>query len=257
MRLTILAFFSLCLLACIDEYSDSIILHDNGGATFFASIYPCEPDQALIENIKNNYDSIAGLKFDSAWFTQKDSFYALNVKLYFENLLSWQGDKKFEKDFIGNISLKKIDSLKDGYSFERIINPNTENENGDIVPEESISPFALEQISGNDSTHWEYTLALPQGAMLISSDPIDPAYINTGVLHWKFPAGEAMSKRISLKADFILPEAPQKIDRTSLFGAILGCIAMLLAIALLIRKLVKITLTLKSLKDAEKNLKGE
>ena len=252
-----LLIFSLCLLACIDEYSDSTILHDNGGATFFASIYPCEPDPNFIENIKANYDSIAGLKFDSAWFSQKDSLYSLNFKLSFENLLSWQGNKKFEKDFIGNISLKKIDTIKNGYSFERIINPNTENEHGDVVPEESISPFVLEQISGNDSAYWEYTLALPQGATLISSDPIDPAYINSGVLRWKIPAGEAISKRITLKADYILSEASQKPDRTSLIGAILGCIVMLLAIALLIRKLVRITLALKKLKDAERNLKGE
>jgi len=252
-----LALFSLSFLACIEEYSDSIILHDNGGATFLANIYPWEPDTNSIGLIKANYDSTAGLKFDSAWFSQKDSLYSLHFMLTFENLLEWQGNKKFEKDFLGNISLKKIDSVKNGYSFERIINSNTENEIGEIVPEESIPPFVLEQMFGNDSAYWEYTLVLPQGAMLISSDPIDPAYIDSGVLRWKILAGEAFSKRISLRADFVLPETPHGIDRTSLIGAIVGCIVMLLAIALLIRKLVRISLTLKKLENAEKDLKGE
>ncbi|MCL2283783.1 MAG: hypothetical protein FWC26_10765 [Fibromonadales bacterium] len=263
MKLIFPALFSLCFLACIDEYSDSITLHSDGSAAFFASIYPCEPDGSLIENIKANYDSIAGLKFDSAWFSQKDSLYALAFKLSFENLFSWQGDKKFEKDFIGNISLKKIDTLKNGYSFERVINPNTVSENGDVVPEEGISPFVLEQISGNDSAYWEYILTLPQGTMLISSDPIDTAYISqgakSGVLRWRFPASEAISKRISLKADFILPEVPQKtvIHWPSLIGVVLSCVVMLLAIALLIRKLLRVSLALKKLKNEEKNLKGE
>ena len=257
MRLSILAIFSLCFLACIDEYSDSIILHDNGGATFLASIYPWEPDTATIRHIKANYDSAKGLKFDSAWFEQKDSMHALNFKLHFENLLTWKGSKKFEKDFIGNISLKKIDTLKNGYSFERIINSNTENEHGEIVPEEGIHPFLLEQLNINDSTYWEYTLVLPQGSMLISSDPIDPTYIDSGILRWRFPASEAFSKRISFKADFVLPEASPKSDRTSLIGAVLGCIVMLLAIALLIRKLVRVSVALKNLKDEERNLKGE
>ncbi|MCL2259925.1 MAG: hypothetical protein FWC15_01060 [Fibromonadales bacterium] len=253
----LLVLLSLCFLSCIDEYSDSIILHDNGGATFFASIYPWVPDTATIGLIKNNYDSADGLNFDSAWFSQKDSLFALNFKLSFENLLTWKDGKKFEKDFLGNISLKKIDTLKNGYSFERVINSNTENEDGDIMPEESISPFALEQMYGNDSTYWEYTLALPQGAVLISSDPIDPDYINSGILRWKLPSSEAFSKRISFKADFTLPEASHKSDKISLIGAILGCIVMLLAIGLLIRKLVRVSVALKKLKDAERNLKGE
>jgi len=257
MRLSILALFSLCFLACIDEYSDSIILHDNGGATFLASIYPWEPDTNTIDLIKANYDSTEGLKLDSAWFEQKDSVYALHFKLSFENLLEWKGDKKFEKDFLGNISMKKIDTLKNGYSFERVINSNTENEDGDVVPEESIPPFVLEQIFGNDSSYWEYTLVLPQGSMLISSDPIDPDYINSGILRWKIPANEAISKRISFRADFVVTEAQHKSDKLSLIGAIIGCIVMLLAIAMLMRKLVRVSVALKKLKDAEKNLKGE
>lgn len=222
-----------------------------------ASIYPWEPDTSTINLIKANYDSTEGLKFDSAWFAQKDSMHTLNFKLSFKNLLDWKGDKKFEKDFLGKISLRKIDTVKNGYSFERVINAQTENEDGDVMPEESISPFALEQITGNDSAYWEYALALPQGATLLSSDPIDPDYINSGILRWRFPASEAISKRISFKADFILPDVSQKSDRTSLIGAILGCIVMLLAIGLLIRKLVRVSVALKNLKDTERNLKGE
>ncbi|MCL2101206.1 MAG: hypothetical protein FWH22_05780, partial [Fibromonadales bacterium] len=188
MKSLFLALFALCLAACIDEYSDTIVLQNDGSATFLASIYPCEPDSTFIENIKSNYESIEGLKLDSAWLLQKDSLYSLNFRLTFENLLSWQGDKKFEKDFIGNISLKKIDSLENGYSFERIINYNAEGEDGAIVPEESISPFALEQISGSDSAYWEYVLVLPQGAKLISNE-------NQDALRWKFPAEEAIATR--------------------------------------------------------------
>jgi len=184
----------------------------------------------------------------------------LNFKLSFENLFSWQGNKKFEKDLIGYISLKKIDSIKNGYSFERIINPTVENEDGAIVPEENISPFAIEQIAKNDSVFWEYSLVLPQGAILINSEPIDTAYISQsqapGFLRWKFPAGEAISKRILLRADFSLPEQ-KSISSQSLIGIALGCIVMLLAIAILFRKLKNLGTTLKELKNTEKNLKGE
>jgi len=259
MRFFLLALFSLCFFACIDEYTDSIEIHKDGSALFSASIYPCEPDSNFIENVKANYDSIPGLKFDSAWFSQRDSLYSLNFKLSFENLFSWQGNKKFEKDFIGYISLKKIDTLKNAYSYERIINPTTESEDGSVVPEESLSPFAIEQIVKNDSAFWEYTLTLPQGGTLISSEPIEATFINQdtpGVIHWKFQASDAISKRILLKADFSLP-AQHTISRESLIGIAVGCIVMLLAIILLFRKLKKLSITLKELKNTEKNLTGE
>jgi hypothetical protein len=260
MRFILLTLFSLCFFACIDEYADSIELREDGSATFFASIYPCEPDSNFIENIKANYDSITGLKFDSAWFSQRDSLYSLNFKLSFENLLSWQGNKKFDKDLVGYISLKKIDSLKNSYSFERIINPTAESEDGSLVPEESTSPFAIEQIIKNDSAFWEYTLVLPQGATLINSEPIDATYINQNkspsTLSWKLYASEAISKRILLKADFSLP-VQMSINQQSAIGIAVGCIVMLLAIVLLIRKLKKLSTTLKELKNTEKNLTGE
>ncbi|MDR3000899.1 MAG: hypothetical protein LBU89_06505 [Fibromonadaceae bacterium] len=244
MKSFFLALFALCFVACIDEYSDTIVLQNDGSATFLASVYPCEPDSSYIENIKSNYKSIEGLKLDSVWLLQKDSLYSLNFRLTFENLLSWQGDKKFEKDFIGNISLKKIDK-ENGYSFERVVNYNAENEDGSVVPEEGISPFALEQISGSDSAYWEYVLVLPQGAKLINSE--------TDVLRWRFPAEEALTKRIVLKADFTLPPA-QKVDGFSLLGIILCCIIMLLAIALLMFKLKKLSKALKTLKEAEQKI---
>jgi len=260
MRFVFLTLFSLCFFACIDEYADSIELRKDGSAQFSASIYPCEPDSNFIGNIKANYDSIPGLKFDSAWFSQRDSLYSLNFKLSFENLISWQGNKKFEKDLIGYISLKKIDTLKNGYSFERIINPTAESEDGSVVPEESISPFAIEQIIKNDSAFWEYTLILPQGGVLINSEPIEATYISQdktpGVIHWRFQASEAISKRILLKADFSLP-AQTTISRESLIGIAIGCIVMLFAIILLFRKLKKLSITLKELKNTEKNLTGE
>jgi len=259
MRFFLLALFSLCFFACIDEYADSIEIRKDGSAQFFASIYPCEPDSNFIANIKANYDSIPGLKFDSAWFSQRDSLYSLNFKLSFENLLSWQGNKKFEKDLVGYISLKKIDTLKNGYSFERIINPTAESEDGSVVPEESISPFAIEQIIKNDSAFWEYALILPQGGVLINSEPIESTYISQdkapNVVQWKFHAGEAISKRILLKADFFLPG--QQISKESLIGIAVGCIVMLLAIILLFCKLKKLSITLKELKNTEKNLTGE
>jgi hypothetical protein len=259
MRFILLALFSLCFFACIDEYADSIEIRKDGSAQFSVSIYPCEPDSNFIGNIKENYDSIAGLKFDSAWFSQRDSLYSLNFRLSFENLLSWQGNKKFEKDLVGYISLKKIDSLKNAYSFERIINPTAESEDGSVVPEESLSPFAIEQIIKNDSAFWEYALILPQGAMLINSEPIEATYISQdkpGTIHWKFHAGEAISKRILLKADFSMP-GQQSISRESLIGIAVGCIVMLLAITLLFRKLKKLSITLKELKNTEKNITGE
>jgi hypothetical protein len=250
MRSLLLALFSLCFLGCIDEYADTIELRSDGSASFSASFYPCEPDSSFINDIREKYDSIAGLKFDSAWFSLKDSLYSFNFKLSFENLFSWQGDKNFERDLIGNISLKKIDSLKNSYSFERIINQNSENIDGSVVPEESISPFAVEQIVKNDSVYWEYTLILPQDALLINSEPIDTAYvgqISQGILRWKIPASEAISKRVTLKADFALP-TEKTVNWLSLFGVIAGCIAMLLAIAMLVRKLKKLSVTLKELK---------
>jgi hypothetical protein len=260
MRFILLILFSLCFFACIDEYADSIELHEDGSATFFASIYPCELDSNFIENVKENYDSIAGLKFDSAWFSQRDSLYSLNFRLSFENLLSWQGNKKFEKDLIGHISLKKIDSIKNSYSFERIINPTAESEDGSVIPEENVSPFAIEQIIKNDSAFWEYVLILPQGAMLINSEPIDGTYISQNkepsTLSWKFHMGEAISKRILLKADFSLP-VQKSISQQSLIGIAAGCIIMLLAIILLFRKLKRLSRTLKELKNTEKNLTGE
>jgi hypothetical protein len=260
MRFTVLALFSLFFFACIDEYADSIEIRKDGSAQFSASIYPCELDSNFIGNIKANYDSIDGLKFDSAWFSQRDSLYSLNFKLSFENLLSWQGNKKFEKDLVGYISLKKIDSLENAYSFERIINPTAESEEGLAVPEESISPFAMEQIIKNDTVFWEYALVLPQGAMLINSEPIEAIYVSQnkdpGVVHWRFHAGEAISKRILLKADFSLP-GQKSLDRQSLIAIAAGCIVMLLAIILLFLKLKKLSITLKELKNSERNLTGE
>jgi len=256
MRFVFLVLFSLCFFACIDEYADSIEINKDGSAQFSASIYPCEPDSNFIGNIKANYDSIPGLKFDSAWFTQRDTLYSLNFKLSFENLFSWQGNKKFEKDLVGYISLKKVDKLPNVYSFERIINPTAESEDGSIVPEESISPFAVEQIVKNDSIFWEYALILPKGAILKNSEPIEAIHISGDTIHWKFHAGEAISKRILLKADFSLPEQ-QVISRESLIGIAVGCIIMLLAIILLVRKLKKLSTTLNELKNTEKDLTGE
>jgi len=256
MKFVLLALFSLCFWACIDEYADSIEIRSDGSAQFSVSIYPCEPDSNFIGNIKTNYDSIPGLKFDSAWFSKRDSLYSLNFKLSFDNLFSWQDNKKFEKDLIGHLSLKKIDKRKNIYSFERIINPTAESEDGSVVPEESISPFAIEQIVKNDSAFWEYALVLPQGAILKNSEPIETSYISGDTIHWKFLAGEAISKRILLKADFSLP-SQQSISNESLIGIAVGCIVMLLAIILLFRKLKKLSITLKELKNTEKNLTGE
>jgi len=256
MRFVFFALFSLCFFACIDEYADSIEIRSDGSAQFSLSIYPCEPDSNFIGNIKENYDSIPGLKFDSAWFSQRDSLYSFNFRLSFENLLSWQGNKKFDKDLVGHISLKKIDTVSNGYSFERIINPTAESEDGSVVPEESLSPFAIEQIVKNDSAFWEYALILPKGAKILNSEPIETTRISGDTINWKFHAGEAISKRILLKADFSLPGG-QSISNESLIGIAVGCIIMLLAIILLFRKLKKLSITLKELKNTEKDLTGE
>jgi len=256
MRFFAFAFLALFLLGCIDEYSDSIELRPDGSAVFYASIYPCEPDPSILSGIKGDYDSIPGLTFDSAWFSQKDSAYSLNFKISFENLLTWQGNKKIEKDFVGRISLKKTDSGT--YSFERIINSSTENEDGSIVPEESVSSFILEQIS-NDSSFWEYAIVLPKDAALLSSEPVDVAAATSKepVLRWKIPIAEAISKRISFKAEYSLPTATESFLSLNVISIIAGCAVMLLAIALLIRKLKKLSTTLKDLKNAERDYKEE
>jgi hypothetical protein len=259
MRFILLVLFSLCFCACIDKYTDTIVLHEDGSATFFASIYPSEPNSDLINNIKSNYDSTPGVKFDSAWFVQTDSLYSLNFKMTFENLLTWQKYENFDKDFVGNISLKKMDG--NVYSFKREINANIENEDGAIVPEEAISPFALELITGNDSAYVEYTLVLPQGAVFINSEPIDTAYTiptgNSESLRWKFLAEDVLSKRILLKAEFSLP-SEKNIHWTSLFGIVAGCIIMLFAIVMLVLRLRKLSGKLRNLENVERNFsKGE
>jgi len=226
---------------------------------FFASVYPCDSSLNYIEDIKETYGSIEGLKFDSAWFSKKDSLYSLNFKLSFENLLSWQGSKTLEKDLIGSISLKKIDSLENGYSFERIINPNAESEDGMIIPEEIVSPIIKEQIENNDSIYWEHFLVLPNGATLINNNkPANSIIVQNEkplIINWRFPASETISKRISLKADFYLPDAQQKYSINWRIAGAVGCIVMLFAIALLISKLKKLGTVLKELKNAEKNFK--
>jgi hypothetical protein len=257
MKLLLLTLFSLCLFACIDEYVDSIEIHPDGSAEFFASIYPCDSSSNYIDDIRETYSSIEGLKFDSAWFSQKDSLYSLNFKLSFENLFSWQGSEVLEKDLVGSISLKKIDSLENGYSFERIINQNIESEDGIIVPEEIISPFIKEQMEDNDSVYWEHFLVLPNGAVLINNNFTNSTIVqneNPLVLNWRFLASEAVSKRMSLKADFYLPDIQQRPNVHWVIGAT-GCIIMLLAIVLLIFKLKKLGMVLKELKTAEKNFK--
>jgi hypothetical protein len=256
MKLLILTLFSLCFFACIDEYVDSIEIYPDGSAVFFASVYPCDSSSNYIEDIKETYGFIEGLKFDSAWFSQKDSLYSLNFKLSFENLLSWKGSKILEKDLIGSLSLKKIDSLENGYSFERIINQNSESEDGMIVPEEIVSPIIKEQIENNDSVYWEHFLVLPNGAALIGDKPANSTIVqdkNPLILNWRFPASETVSKRISLKADFYLPDTQQ--SNVHWIAGAIGCIIMLLAIALLISKLKKLGTVLRELKTAEKNFK--
>jgi hypothetical protein len=259
MKLLLLTLFSLCLFACIDEYVDSIEIHPDGSAVFFASIYPCDSSSNYINDIKETYGFIEGLKFDSAWFSQKDTLYSLNFKLSFENLFSWQGNSILEKDLIGSISLKKIDSLKNGYSFERIINPNVESEDGVIVPEEMVSPIVKEQVIDSDSTYWEHYLVLPIGATLMDSELAADLTVIQGekplILSWRFPASDAVSKRMSLKTNFYLPNPQQSNVNTALIGIVLGCITMLLAIALLVYKLKKLGSTLKELKNVEKNIK--
>jgi hypothetical protein len=153
--------------------------------------------------------------------------------------------------------LKKIDSLENAYSFERIINQNAENEDGMVVPEEIVSPIIKEQMENNDSIYWEHFLVLPNGATLINNKPANSTIVqdkNPLIINWRFLASETVSKRISLKADFYLPDAHQKANIQWIIGAI-GCIIMLLAIALLIFKLKKLGTVLKELKDEEKNFK--
>jgi len=256
MKRLILALFSLCFFACIDEYVDSIEIYPDGSAVFFASVYPCDSSSNYIEDVKETYGSIEGVKFDSAWFSKKDSLYSLNFKLSFENLLTWKGSKILEKDLIGSISLKKIDSLENAYSFERIINQNAESEDGTIVPEEIVSPMIKEQIEGNDSVYWEHFLVLPNGAKLINNKLANATVVqekNPLILNWRFPASETVSKRLSLKADFYLSDA-KKFNVNWIAGAV-GCVIMLLAIALLVFKLKKLGKVLKELKDEEKNFK--
>ena len=172
-------------------------------------------------------------------------------------MLAWQGNKKIEKDFVGSISLKKTDSGT--YAFERVINSSIENEDGSVVPEESVSSFILEQIN-NDSSFWEYEIVLPKGAVLLSSEPVDVAAA-TGkepVLRWRIPVAEAISKRISFKAEYSLPTSAESfLPFTSLLMIIAGCTVMLLAIIFLIYKLKKLSLTLKDLKNAERDYKEE
>jgi hypothetical protein len=173
----------------------------------------------------------------------------------FENLLAWKG-----KDIVlvGNLSLKKIDSLKNGYSFERVLNGSAESEDGFIVPEDNVSEFAIGQMAKNDSAFWEYSIILPKGAVLINSEPVDMAVKgeNPNVLRWRIPAGEAVSKRISFKADFHFP-AENQINLASLISIIACFAVMLLAIILLVRKLKKLGSTLEKLESEEKNYKEE
>ncbi|MDR2554021.1 MAG: hypothetical protein LBC64_01215 [Fibromonadaceae bacterium] len=255
MRLLILALFSLCLFACIDEYVDSIEIYPDGSAMFFASVYPCDSSSNIIEDIKETYDSIEGLKFDSAWFSKKDSLYSLNFKLSFENLLSWKNGKIIDNDLIGFISLRKIDSLGNAYSFERVINQNAEID-GMVVPEEVVSPILKEQMENNDSIYWEYFLVLPNGSKLVKNKPENATIVQAKdplILNWRFPASQTVSKRLLLKADFYMPDT-QKSNINWIAGAV-GCIIMLLAIALLVFKLKKLGTVLRELKDAEKNIK--
>jgi hypothetical protein len=237
MKFPILALFSLLFIACIEEYSDIIVLRPDGSATFTASIYPCDLSSISLDDIKKDYDSV--------WLEQRDSFYSLNFKLHFENLLN----HKIRNDLIGHVSLKKIDSLKNGYSFERVVNPSTESEDGEVVPEEAISPFALGQITKSDSIYWEYFLVLPQGATLISS--------NSDSLRWKFLANDAISKRIAMKADFTMPAAQENIFSAYLFAIIAGCFVMLIAVILLMRKLKNLSLALRELKTLQSQREPE
>jgi hypothetical protein len=254
MKFLVFAMLASLLLGCVEEYNDSIELSRDGSAVFKASLFPCEQDSTLLNSIKEDYESVPGVKFDTAWFLQEDSAFSLNFKVSFENLLTWQG-----KDIVlvGSLSLKKIDSLENGYSFERVLNGGAESEDGFIVPEDNISEFTLGQIAKNDSAFWEYSIILPQGAVLINSEPVDMAFKGEtpNVLNWRIPAGDAVSKRIAFKADFHFPaETPKWVSLVS----IIACFAvMLLAIAFLVRKLKKLSTTLKELESEEKNYKEE
>jgi hypothetical protein len=255
MKFFILAMLASLLLGCVEEYTDSIELYPNGSAEFKASLFPCELDSGLLNNIKEDYESLPGVKFDTAWFLQRDSAYSLNFKVSFENLLTWKG-----KDIVlvGNLSLKKIDSLKNGYSFERVLNGSAESEDGFLVPEDNVSEFAIGQMAKNDSAFWEYSIILPKGAVLINSEPVDMAVKgeNPNVLQWRIPAGEAVSKRISFKADFHFPVENQ-IQWASLVSIIACFAVMLIAIAFLVRKLRRLGSTLEKLESEEKNYKEE
>jgi len=244
-----------CLIGCIEEYSDSIKINQDGSAVFYASIYPFEPDSVSLGNIKEHYDNIPGLRFDSAWFLKRDSLHSLIFKLYFEDLIHWHDNRKFETDFIGSISLTKTGASK--YTFERVINLASEGESGTIVPEESA--FILGLISGNDSAYWNYSIILPQGAVLTSSEPIDETFVKQekeNVLSWKIPAREAVLKRIALKAEFST-SAKKQIQLSSVISIVASVVVMLLAIALLVRKLKKLGSTLNELKTEEKSLSGD
>ncbi|MDR0518340.1 MAG: hypothetical protein LBH25_15005 [Fibromonadaceae bacterium] len=245
-------------LGCVEEYNDSIELRPDGSAVFMASLFPCDPDSSLLNGIKEDYESVSGVKFDTAWFTQEDSAYSLNFKISFENLLTWQSNEKIEKDFIGAISLKKIDSLENGYSFERVINGGAESKDGFLVPEDNISQFVLGQIPESDSSLWEYSIILPQGAALINSEPIDAAFQSDkpNVLHWRIPASEAASKRISFKVDYRFP-SEKPMSMASIISIISCFVVMLIAIALLVRKLKNLGTTLEALEIEEKNYKED
>ncbi|MDR2580723.1 MAG: hypothetical protein LBC85_07000 [Fibromonadaceae bacterium] len=245
-------FLLLCLLGCVEEYSDSIEIRQDGSAVFQASLYPSDLDSNLLISIREDYTSIPGVKFDTAWFEQKDSAYSLNFRVLFKNLLTWESNEKIEQDFVGYISLKKIDTLKNGYSFERILNVSIEGEDGYIIPEESISEFAMGLM--NDSAFWEYSVILPKSAVLINSEPIDMAVQSEdpNILRWKVPATEAIAKRITLKADYYLPA--KESQQTSLIPIIAGIAIMLLAIALLLRKLKNLGVALRRLRTEEETI---
>lgn len=258
MRFILAAILALFFTSCIDSYNDSVQINRDGSATFNARVSFYELDSNLISSTKENYDSVAGLKLDSIWLVQKDSIYSLNLKFSFENLLTWQSNKKFEEDF-GVISLKKIDSIPNGYSFERILNPGIETGDSTVVPEEAMSEFILNQISKNGTIFWEYSLILPKEAALLNFEPTDETFVkqieNPNILNWKISANDAISKRLSLKANFSLPQKAKDMELSSFLGIAAGVFVMLLAIAMLVRKLKRLGFALKKLKEEENNIK--
>ncbi|GHV10793.1 hypothetical protein AGMMS49938_00400 [Fibrobacterales bacterium] len=255
MKYLFLTVIALLFTGCIDEYSDSITLEADGSAVFEASIYPCGQDSNLVNDIKKNYGSVAGVKLDSVWFSQRDTGSAVNFRISFDNLLTWK-DEQFDKDFVGSLSLQKNDSLKNRFSFKRVLNPNAESEDGAVIPEESVDSFALEQLNGDDSSFWEHSLTLPKGAILLNSEPIDTASVvneNGFVkINWKIPVTAVASKRVVLSADFELPSTETSVHWTSLAAIGASCLIMLLAIWALIRRLKKLSVALKELKDKER-----